>query len=174
MSMQENFGQGLENTGNFIFWSGMVGIGIMAVVGTVLIDVVVIASLFKSNEESRKSHREHCSHDNPFFTYMLWSMFFSNRGSSHDSNFGVALLISPITTAIAVGLSFYLGVPVIGLAALAGWGLALALTGVGYGLSQLGQHIKEDAHLPRDRFFSPHPSTPMWVSDSPYEALHPV
>lgn len=82
-------------------------------------------------------------------------MFLSNRGASHDSNYGVALLISPITTAIAVGLSFYLGVPMIGLAALTGWGLALALTGLGYGLSQLGQHIKEDTRLSRDVFLLP-------------------
>ncbi|MFZ4076509.1 MAG: hypothetical protein ACOYKA_00855 [Legionellaceae bacterium] len=55
MSMQENFGQGLESTGNFIFWSGMVGIGIMAVVGTLLMDVVVLVCLDKILKKVRKA-----------------------------------------------------------------------------------------------------------------------
>ena len=69
--------------------------------------------------------------------FVLGSMF--SRGNLDP----VPLLIaSPITSVIAVALSFALGVPGVGVGILAGWGVAAALLGIGYGLVQLSKAIE--------------------------------
>ncbi|KGP63167.1 hypothetical protein EP47_06715 [Legionella norrlandica] len=130
MALQHSIQKGISNfsfiIGTGLKYGGAGGLLIMAVVGTVAIDLVILAA----------AQRNH----NSFLTgFVLGSMF--SRGNLDP----VPLLIaSPITSMVAVGLSFVLGVPGVGLAVLAGWTLAATLLAVGYGLETLAKSINPD------------------------------
>ncbi|HRD69610.1 MAG TPA: hypothetical protein PK657_05665 [Legionella sp.] len=112
-------GKGLKYGGAFSLLT-------MAVVGTVAVDLVLIAA----------AERQH----NYFLTgFILGSMC---GGSVSMGQF----ILSPVTSLIAVGLSVLLGVPMIGMALIAGWALAATVLGAGLGLELLGHSIapKED------------------------------
>lgn len=121
-------GVGLQYGGGF-------GLLAMAVVGTVAIDVVLLAAAEK--------------HRNAFLTgFVLGSMF------SRSNIDPVPLLIaSPITSAVAVVLSLALGVPGVGLGILIGWGVAATILAIGLGLTALAKVMDpeprlEDEHVP--------------------------
>ena len=95
----------------------------MAAIGTVAIDLVVIAY-------AEKQH-------NSFLTGFLLGSLFS--GPRVDPT--VLLIASPITSAIAVILSVALGVPQVGAALLAGWLIAATVFAIGYGLYSLGKDL---------------------------------
>ncbi len=115
-------GTGLKYGGGF-------GLLVMAVVGTVAIDIVLLAA----------AERNH----NAFLTgFVLGSMF------SRSNVDPVPLLIaSPITSAVAVVLSFALGVPGVGVGILIGWGAAAALLAIGFGLTALAKAMDPDPQL---------------------------
>ena len=126
MSIQQGVADFTHIIGTGLKYGGGFGLFVMAVVGTVAIDIVILAS-------AEKNH-------NSFVTgFVLGSMF--SRGNSDP----VPLLIaSPITSAIAVVLSFALGVPGVGLAILAGWFVAAAVLGIGLGLEALAKAIEPE------------------------------
>ena len=109
--------------GTGLKYGGAGGLFVMAVVGSISIDLVLLSAAEKNRDS--------------FLTgYILGSMF--SRGNVNP----IPLLIaSPITSAIAVGLSFALGVPGTGLAILAGWVLAATLLAVGLGLESLAKAL---------------------------------
>ncbi len=109
--------------GTGLKYGGAGSLLVMAVVGTFAIDLVILAAAEKRRDS--------------FLTgFILGSMF--SRGNVDPVPL---LIVSPITSAIAVALSFALGVPGVGLAILAGWALAATLLAVGLGLESLAQAI---------------------------------
>ncbi len=107
--------------GLFLYYGGAASLFTMAVVGTVACDIVILSALIK------KADRQ--SNNISFTTGFLWGSMFANREAANPV---VALVISPITTAAAIGLSICLGVPGVGIALAAGWLAAslLFLSGV--------------------------------------------
>ncbi|RUR13271.1 hypothetical protein [Legionella sp. km772] len=130
MAVMNSIQQGVSDftmiIGTGLKYGGAGGLFAMAVVGTISIDLVLLTAA----ERNRDS----------FLTgFILGSMF--SRGNVNP----IPLLIaSPITSAIAVGLSFALGVPGAGLAILAGWALAATLLAVGLGLENLAKAIEPE------------------------------
>lgn len=116
--------------GTGLKYGGAFGLFAMAVVGTVAIDLVLLSAA-KKNRDS-------------FLTgFILGSMF--SRGSVNPIP---SLIVSPITSAIAVGLSVALGVPGVGLAILAGWAVAATLLAVGLGLEAFAAAIDPEEERP--------------------------
>ncbi|HEN5499872.1 TPA: hypothetical protein U6294_002635 [Legionella pneumophila] len=130
MTLQHSIQKGVSDfsfiIGTCLKYGGAGGLLVMAVVGTVAIDLVLLAAAEK--------------HHNSFLTgFVLGSMF--SRGNLDP----VPLLIaSPITSAVAVVLSVALGVPGVGLAILAGWTLAGTLLAVGMGLEAFAKSINPE------------------------------
>lgn len=110
--------------GTGLKYGGAFALVAMAVVGTVSVDIVLLAA-------AEKQH-------NAFLTgFVLASMF------SRDVPDPIPLLIaSPITSIIAVALSFALGVPGVGVAILLGWTVAAGILAIGLGLEALGKAIE--------------------------------
>lgn len=136
MSIERSLQKGASDfsliIGKGLIYGGGGALLIMAAVGTVAIDLVILAYAGKTH--------------NSFLTgFILGSMFW---GPKMDP---VPLLIaSPITSVIAVGLSFLLGVPMVGAGIVAGWALAATLLGIGFGLHALGKAIEpapEEEHV---------------------------
>lgn len=95
----------------------------MAVVGTIAIDLVLLAYAEK--------------HHNDFMTgWILGTMFWGPRVDPLP-----LLIVSPITSLIAVGLSLALGVPQVGVALLAGWALASTVFAIGCALVSLSESL---------------------------------
>lgn len=130
MSIQHAIQKGVSDftfiIGTGLKYGGGFGLFAMAVVGTVAIDIVILAA-------AEKNH-------NSFLTgFILGSMF--SRGNIDP----VPLLIaSPITSAIAVGLSFLLGVPGVGIGIMIGWGVAAGLLALGFGLVALAKAMEPE------------------------------
>lgn len=109
--------------GTGLKYGGAGSLLIMAVVGTVAVDLVLLAYAKKN-------------HDQFVTGYIIGSMFHCRHIDP------VALLIaSPITSAIAVGLSFLLGVPQIGWAVLIGWTFATVVMAIGVSIQSLAESI---------------------------------
>ncbi|RUR17323.1 hypothetical protein ELY21_11440 [Legionella sp. km535] len=114
--------------GKGLMYGGGAGLLIMAAVGTISIDLVLLAYAEK--------------HHNSFLTgYILGTMFWGPRFDPLP-----LLIVSPITSIIAVGLSVALGVPAVGAAILAGWALAATVLAVGFGFIALGQAMRPEMH----------------------------
>lgn len=130
MSFQHSLQKGVSDF-SFIIGRGMIygGAGalfVMAVVGTISIDLVLLSAAEKN-------------HDRFLTGFVLGSMF--SRGNTDP----VPLLIaSPISSAIAVVLSVALGVPEVGLVIMAGWLLAATTLAIGYGIEALAKAINPD------------------------------
>lgn len=103
--------------GTGMYYGGAAALFTMAVVGTVAVDLVVLSYAKKNNTQ--------------FLSGFLCSSFFSRQPNLGNlGNFGIALIVSPITTALAIALSVCLGVPQVGLYLMAGWltaGLSFAV-----------------------------------------------
>lgn len=133
MTIQSSIQKGVSNF-SYIIGLGMVYGGgttllIMAAVGTVAIDLVLLAYAEKNKDA--------------FLTgFILGSLFFGQKVDP------VPLLIaSPITSVIAIGLSLMLGVPGVGLAILAGWTFGALMLGVGYGLVALSNALEPEPNF---------------------------
>jgi hypothetical protein len=130
MAFQDSMQRGASKfsliIGKGMMYGGGAGLLVMACVGTVAIDIVLLAY-------AEKRH-------NQFMTgFILGSMFWGPRIDP------VPLLIaSPITSAIAVVLSFALGVSGVGFAILGGWALSATLFTLGYGLQCLAEASDPD------------------------------
>ncbi len=132
MSIQKGASDFSLILGKALMYGGGAGLLIMAGVGTVAIDVVLLAY-------ANKTH-------NGFLTgFILGSMFFGPKIDPIP-----LLVISPITSLIAVGLSVALGVPMVGAAILAGWALAATFIGIGYGLMSLAEAIDPEPEADYD------------------------
>ena len=145
MITQEYIGQRVQSLGNFAHWTGVFGIGAMAVVGTFAIDLVIIAAVL-DNAKKNKSNQSNQTSDF-FVTMMLWNMMSSKNSHTTLTDYLLLLLISPITSAIAIGLSFYLGVSSVGIAILGGWAASLSLVTLGSGLSSAGKWLENSPPL---------------------------
>lgn len=107
-----------------LMYTGGAALLVMAAIGTVAIDIVLLAY-------AEKNH-------NSFLTgYILGSMFFGPRIDPVP-----LFVVSPFTSAIAVGLSFALGVGEIGLAILAGWAVATVVLTIGLGFMALSKALE--------------------------------
>ena len=127
-------GTGLKYGGGF-------GLFTMAIVGTVAIDLVLLAAAEKN-------------HDSFLTGFVLGSMF--SRGNVDPLPL---LIASPITSAVAVVLSFILGVPTVGVGILIGWAVAATVLAVGFGLVALAEAIDPGAEA--DEEFQGAPSFSM-------------
>lgn len=97
-------------------YGGAGGLAVMAIVGTVAIDMVILSA-------AQKNH-------NDFVTgFILGSMF-----SRDTPDLETLFIASPITSTIAILLSVALGVPEVGVAIFAGWILAATICGIGLAL----------------------------------------
>ncbi|EHL30858.1 hypothetical protein [Legionella drancourtii] len=127
MSLQTSIQKGVSNfsfiIGTGLMYGGGAALLAMAVLGTISIDLVLLAY-------AKKKH-------NDFMTgWILGSMFWGQRRDPLP-----LLIASPITSLIAIGLSVVLGVPHVGVALLAGWTLAATVLAVGYALVALSEAI---------------------------------
>ena len=158
-------------------YAGAGSLFMMAVVGTVALDIVIIAALCKDRDENRhrhghnrhrhghnrhrhghNHHHHHCGND--FITGYLWGSMFSRE--SRDPL--PLLLASPLITASAVVLSFVLGVPEVGLILMAGWCIAASLLLLGYCLEGLGEAMKPNPKV--EYVQSPAPSAPAYYASA--------
>jgi hypothetical protein len=134
MSVQRTIQQGISDfsfiIGTGLKYGGGFGLLVMAVVGTVAIDIVILAAADKNH--------------NSFLTGFIWGSLFS-RGNINPLPL---LIASPITSVIAVALSFALGVPGVGVGILIGWGVAASLLAIGLGLEALSKAIEPDDEEP--------------------------
>ncbi|KTC91742.1 hypothetical protein [Legionella cincinnatiensis] len=127
MSLESSVEKGIADfsliIGKGLMYGGGAGLLIMAVVGTIAIDLVLLAYAEK--------------HHNDFMTgWILGTMFWGPRVDPLP-----LLIASPITSLIAVGLSLALGVPQVGVALLTGWALAATVFTVGCALVSLSESI---------------------------------
>lgn len=146
MSLQYSIQKGVSDftfiIGTGLKYGGGFALLTMAIVGTVAIDIVILAAAEKN-------------HDAFLTGFILGSLF-----SRDFSDPTILLAISPITTAIAVGLSFGLGVPWVGIGLLIGWGVAAGLLVLGFALEALAEAIRpvpvlvEEEDLPSTFSFS--------------------
>ncbi|KTD56786.1 hypothetical protein Lsan_2946 [Legionella santicrucis] len=130
MSLESSVQKGIADfsliIGKGLIYGGGAGLLVMAVVGTIAIDLVLLTYAEK--------------HHNDFMTgWILGTMFWGPRVEPLP-----LLIVSPITSLIAVGLSFALGVPQVGVALLAGWALAATVFTVGCALVSLSESINLD------------------------------
>jgi len=142
----------IKTVGEYTQYVGLGLIFAMAVVGTVAIDIVILAALAKALSESN-NRRGNGLGDYPFVTLMLWNMMFNSSSSRHNTgviDFGLQLLIAPVTTMIAIGLSILLGVPQVGVALIAGWVVALGVLAVGYLIEQAADSAIQYFHSTPD------------------------
>nr|WP_238584440.1 hypothetical protein [Legionella gratiana] len=122
--------------GKGLIYGGGAGLLVMAAVGTMAIDLVLLAYAEK--------------HHNDFMTgWILGSMFWGPRVDPLP-----LLIASPITSAIAVGLSVALGVPQVGVALLAGWAIAATVFAVGCALVSLSESINPEFEHDRAGLFA--------------------
>ncbi|WP_115711531.1 hypothetical protein [Legionella sainthelensi] len=122
--------------GKGLIYGGGAGLFIMAAVGTIAIDLVLLAYAEK--------------HHNDFMTgWILGTMFWGPRIDPVP-----LLIVSPITSLIAVGLSFALGVPQVGVALLAGWALASTVFAIGCALVSLLEPINLEPEYNRVSLFT--------------------
>lgn len=118
----------MRASGKGIMYIGAGALFLMAIVGTISIDLVILAAVSKDKKSSGGS----------FFTgYLLGSLF-----SKNDSSPVVSLILSPITTTIAIALAFVLGVPEVGVALAAGWGIAAGAVGLGWAVNRAGDMLE--------------------------------
>lgn len=129
----------VKDLGKGIVYLGMGTMFVMAIVGSISIDLVLVAALAKALRSNSSSN------NNSFLTGYLWGTLFSSRNSSTGgfySNLGVMLLASPILTLAAIGLSFALGVPEVGIALAVGWGVAFGLVALGAFIHGVGKMLE--------------------------------
>lgn len=135
----------IRNIGTGIMYVGIFGVGAMLIVGTVSLDIVILAFLAKESRNNR---------GNAFITGYLWGSLFNRPDPYYysSSRYGyyqaplpdmtVLLIASPIITIIAIAASFALGVPGVGVGLFLGWAAALSTIGVGYAIHQLGNGLE--------------------------------
>lgn len=114
-----------------ISYLGLGAVFAMAVIGTISIDLVILAYIAK---ESRSNS------SNIFLSLMLWNFMF--RHDSAYVSFGVSLLASPFLSAISVGLAVALGVPEFAVLLIAGWAGAFTIILAGAVIYGLGDAIE--------------------------------
>ncbi len=124
----------IRKSGQYLQYTGQFFVLAMAVVGTVAIDLVILAALLKDSErQSRRGNND----NHFFFTMLVWQMMFSNHNNrSTDYDFALRLVLSPITTLIAIGLSLALGVPLVGLGLALSWCVALGTIALGFAIEK--------------------------------------
>jgi hypothetical protein len=159
--------QTIKKTGEVIQYIGMAFLLIMAVVGTVAIDLVILAAIFKDSERRERNHGQNDS-NHFFFTLLLWQMMFSNNNHhrSNANDYLIKLFLSPVTTGMAIALSFVLGVPTVGIYLALGWGVALATVGLGYLISTMADAAIE--YYATTAPVTPEASAPFEPSVEPY------
>ena len=115
----------IQDLGFYTRMTGSVGVGTMAIVGTFAVDLVMMAAIQK---QAREGHYLDLA-----FTMWTWSLL-----SNNNQNPLALLLLSPLTTVVAIGLSIAYEVPTIGLYLALGWAFSASLVLVGWGLEELG------------------------------------
>ena len=121
----------IQDLGFYTRMTGYVGVGTMAVVGTMAIDLVMMAAIHKSAKEGQ------------YFDVAteLWTWhLLSNKNM--DPLY--LIILSPLTTVFAIGLSIAYEVPSIGLYLALVWALSLSLVVVGWGLEGLGKSVENN------------------------------
>lgn len=130
MSLGKSIQQGTSDLsfilGTALLYSGGVSLCIMAVIGTIAVDLVILAF-------AEKNH-------NAFLTgFVLGSLLFRDSGPANPA----ALISSSlIMSGLAIGLAFGLGVPGVGIIIAAGWCAAAALCAVGMLFRVLGEALR--------------------------------
>ncbi len=114
-----------------ISYIGLGAVFAMAVVGTISIDLVILAYIAKENRSNSS---------NMFLSLMLWNFMFKQETSY--ASFGISLLLSPFLSAISVGLAVALGVPEIAVLLIAGWAGAFTIILAGAVIYGLGDAIE--------------------------------
>ena len=117
-----------------LVYGGGAGLLAMAVIGTVSIDIVLLAYAEKK-------------HDDFMTGWILASMFTAPKFDPAP-----LLIASPITTLLAVALSIALGVPGTGMALLAGWAVASALLLSGLAVLSFSHAIEPETDLTSSSF----------------------
>ncbi len=140
MSLQTSIQKGVSDfsfiIGAGLMYGGGAALLVMAVLGTISIDLVLLAY-------AEKKH-------NDFMTgWILGAMFWGQRVDPLP-----LLIASPITSLIAIGLSVALGVPHIGVALLAGWALAATVLAIGCALIALSETITPEPEHHRGYAFA--------------------
>ena len=160
--------RGIKQLGKGITYVGLGGVFVMLVVGTVAIDLVLLAYLAK------QTRNMHANQGSSFLTGMLWGMMFS-RGSGRGfyGDVGISLLLSPITTGIAIVLSFCLGVPFVAVGLGLAWAGVAAVVGLGLAIYAVADAIDQRMNRPHYGALYHGVDIPALVPTEDYDQLLP-
>ncbi len=126
----------IKKVGEVITITGMGGLFLMAVAGTVICDVMIFIAIMKEGERRNRNNN-----DNQFVTgFLLGTMMSRNRPMHHDA--GVMLAASPILTGIAIGLAFNYGYSAVAFGLIFGWSGAAGVVLLGLALYALGTYLE--------------------------------
>lgn len=129
---------GMKKVGGYVKHAGLILTCLMAGIGTISLDIVLLAFIIKKSREDKNNF-------DGFITGWLLGSFFSSRANDRPLSFNdyrYLLLASPFLTAIAVCLSVLLGVfQPVGAFLLMGWGVSLFTIGMGAGIESLADTL---------------------------------
>ncbi len=120
----------IKKVGEYTLYAGVGATILMACVGSVAVDLVFIAALNQNVRENRVSDF--------WLTFWMWQCF--SPASSHPL---LLLLISPLLTAVAIGLSVALNVTAVGLYLALGWSIAATTLLLGHLTYQFGAWLEQ-------------------------------
>lgn len=128
--MLREVGRGIQKFGYGVRVVGAFCLGLAAIIGTAAIDLVLIVAIFK-----------HGGRQNSFLTgFLLGALFFrSNPSCGRNTSLATLFIASLLTSLIAIFLSVFLAVPMVGAFIALAWTVAFAITGAGLLLEKLGE-----------------------------------
>jgi hypothetical protein len=129
--------QVIQDFGTGTMYVGGASLFVMAVVGTMAIDIVMMAAIQKQAKEGKVL--DMC------VTAWMWHLIAADKQNAHPL---VLLAISPITTAVAIGLSVAYEVPMVGVYLAGGWGIAASILLLGWMINRLGQCLEVEYNKP--------------------------
>ena len=122
----------IQDFGTGTMYVGGGALFVMAVVGTLSIDIVMMAAVQKQAKEGK--------YVDLLFTMYVWHLLSGNNGQ--PMNPLILLAISPITSAIAIVLSVAYEVPMVGACIAGGWGIAASILLLGWAINKLGKWLE--------------------------------
>jgi len=132
----------ITTTGEGLQLTGMAGLMLMSVTGTIIIDILICCAAMGGDGDDNNNRNQN-NNDNAFLTgYLLGSMG-SNNNNRTEIDPRALLIASPIITGIAVGLAFWKHHPNLAMGLVYAFSACAGLTLVGTGIKKLGETLDE-------------------------------
>lgn len=128
----------VKKVGEGVAITGMAGLFLMAVTGAVLCDLMILFAILNAGE--RRTRNE--NNNNQFVIgFLVGTMTARQRPIHHDA--GYMLAVSPILSAIAIGLLFKYRHPSIAFALIYGWSASAGTLLLGLSIYALGDYLEK-------------------------------